>query len=71
MAPNGYIVVFRDGVDGHAETARLASVYGFTPKYVYTILNGFAATLDLSVVDRLRCETSVASIAYDGEVSLY
>jgi hypothetical protein len=39
-------VVFHDGIEAEAETARLAGVYDFVPTYTYTIIPGFAAQLD-------------------------
>ncbi len=68
MAPDRHIVIFRNGVDGPAETARLASVYGFIPRHIYTIINGFAAALEPAVVNSLRSETSVASVSLDRAV---
>ena len=66
-----YIVTFRAGVDAQAETAQLATQYGFTPTFVYTAaLHGFAAALLPETVADVRCEVSVAAIEYDQVVYL-
>ena len=55
-----YIVVYRAGVDAGAETDRLATKYGFQPRFVYThALGGFSAELAPSVVAAVRCEATV------------
>lgn len=62
-----YIVGFHSTVeDGEAETARLASIYGFQPRHVFTSIGGFSAELSREVVAALRCEPAVAYIQYDG-----
>ena len=66
-AAPGYIVVFRDGVSGRAETARLASRYGFEPVHVYEFaLSGFSADLPARTLLALRCESTVRYIEHDG-----
>jgi len=63
--PTGYIVLFHDGVDVAEETARLAASYGFTPKYVYTIIPAFAAELTCGALAGIRCEPTVERVSYD------
>ena len=67
----GYIVVFEDNVDAPSETNRLATRYGFTPRFVYEFaLKGFSSDLTPNVVAAIRCEASVQSVAHDGVVSI-
>jgi hypothetical protein len=64
-------VVFHDQVDPTAETQRLATRYGFTPRYVYTAaLKGFAADLQPPVVAALQCEPSVASMEHNAAAGI-
>ena len=68
QAPD-YIVLFHDGVDPAAETARLEAAYEFTARHVYTVvLDGFSAMLDDDVRDLLRCEPTVKSVSHDAVV---
>jgi len=61
-----YIVRYVEGVDTSAETERLAELYSFTPRNVYTtVLFGFASELTCEVVASLRCEPTVLSVAHD------
>lgn len=70
-AAPGYIVQFHDSVNAAAEAARLAALYGFTTTFVYqAALKGFAAQLSPATVAVLRCEPTVASIEYDGVVTI-
>ncbi len=71
-AAPGYIVRFRDSVDAAAEGARLAARYGFTTTFVYQYaLKGFAsADMSAATAAVLRCEPSVASIGYNGIVTV-
>jgi hypothetical protein len=66
----GYIVMFRDGTDAAAETARLAGRYGFTPNFVYEAVGGFAGLLEPEAVAGIRCEPSVMIIEHDGVVTI-
>lgn len=61
----GFIVMFRAGVDAELETERLATEYGFEPRYVYQSLPGFAAELDMAIVWAIRCEESVKLVGYN------
>ena len=59
-----YIVMFREGVDGAGETARLAEIYDFAPRHVYTSgTTGFSAELLDAALTGIRCEQSVRSIS--------
>ena len=67
----GFIVVFDSGVDASAEVRRLADLYGFTPRHVYThALQGFSAELTPATLAAIRCETSVNYASFDGVVSV-
>lgn len=67
----GFIVVFDSGVDASAEAARLAGLYRFTPRYVYTsALQGFSAELTPATLAAIRCETSVDYAAFDTRVTV-
>jgi len=64
-----YFVVFHDGVDSAAETARLEQAYGFTASRVLTgALNGFTANLNDDLRDSLRCEPTVQYVSHDALV---
>jgi len=65
-----YIVMLNDGVDPHAETARLASRYPFTGLVEYQTFPAFAADIDDDTLDLLRCESSVSVVRHDGVVHL-
>ena len=59
-------MVYKDGVEPVATTARLASKYNFTPSSVYAYaLHGFAALLSAQTVSALRCEPEVAYVDED------
>jgi hypothetical protein len=63
---NRYIVVYRDGTDSRATTARLAQKHGFTPRFVYEhALLGFAAELSADALAGVRCEPEVKYV--DGD----
>jgi hypothetical protein len=62
----GYNIVFHAGIDAEAETSRLATLYGFQPKFV--LIGGFSAEFSTDVLEHLRCEASIKSIAHDGTV---
>lgn len=62
----GYIVVFQDSVDSPTEAARLAALYGFTPRHVWqSAPKGFSADILPTTAALLRCEAAVAWIEYD------
>ena len=66
-----YFVCFKDGVNVAEEAARLAEAYGFTPRYVYSIIPCLAARdLSQEIVDGLRCEPTVDHLSYDGILEL-
>lgn len=65
----GYLVIFREGTDGQAETARLAEAYGFDPTDIFAALGGYSVeVLSDDARESLRCEPSVSSIGYNGFV---
>jgi hypothetical protein len=65
LAP-GYIVDFKEGIDPDAETNRLAELYGFTPTHIYQYSAGFAADLAPTILEPMRCETSIQAMYFDG-----
>lgn len=66
-----YIVMFRDGVDGAGETARLAAIHDFAPRHVYTSgTTGFSAELSEAALAGIRCERSVRSISPNDIVTI-
>jgi hypothetical protein len=65
----GYIVVYHADVNAAQETTRLAALYAFTPRSVWTsALQGFAADLTPEVVAAVRCEATVDYVEYDALV---
>ena len=59
-AVSAYIVMYRDGVDATLETERLATKYGFQPRYVFTHgTGGFSAALTSQVLAEIRCEATI------------
>lgn len=63
----GLIVAFHDSVDVATEVPRLAARFEFTPTHVYQYaIRGFAALLNPAAVAGIRCESTVASVEYDG-----
>ena len=67
----GFIVVFDSGVDASAEAPRLASLYEFTPRHLFThVLQGFSAELTPATLAAIRCETSVDYVSFNGRVTL-
>jgi hypothetical protein len=70
-AAPGFIVRFQDTVNAESEATRLGLLYGFTATHVYAAaIRGFAADMPLSTVTVLRCEPKVASIEYNGIVTI-
>lgn len=66
-----YIVVFRDGTDAAATTARLAQKHGFQPRHVYQhALQGFSAPLTDTQLAGVRCEAEVKYVSHDGVASI-
>ena len=63
------LVMYKDGVDATAETARLAQALGFTPTHVYGAIGGFAAALSPDVTAAVRCAPSVRFVEHDAVVS--
>jgi hypothetical protein len=62
----GFIVVFHDSVEAELEAARLATMYGFQPRSVWTAaLEGFSADLSREVVAELRCVPAVDYIEHE------
>ncbi|HEY0023930.1 MAG TPA: protease inhibitor I9 family protein [Longimicrobium sp.] len=63
---NLYIVVYREGTDSRATTARLAQTHGFTPRFVYEhALLGFSAELSADALAGVRCEPEVKYVEGD------
>ncbi len=68
-ARSGYIVVFRDDVDGQRETDLLERFEGFRSDFRYgTVLKGFAAKLTARQAARLQRHPAVAIVSVDGIV---
>ena len=66
-----YIVVYHDGTDSPATTARLAQKYGFTPRFVYQYaLTGFAAPLTDAQAAGIRCEPETRYMQHDAIASV-
>jgi hypothetical protein len=61
----GYIFVYRSGTDAAAVTAELAAKYGFSAKFVYNIVPGFAAVVSEQALAAIRCDSRVESVDYD------
>jgi hypothetical protein len=62
----GFIVMYKEGVDPVATTARYAKKYSFTPRFVWTLaIRGFAADFTPSVLAGIRCEPEVLLISPD------
>ena len=65
----GFIVVFNAGIDAAQEASRLAGVYGFTPRFIYTHgLQGFSAQLTPTTLAAVRCEVSVNYTEFNARV---
>jgi subtilisin family serine protease len=62
--PDAYIVKLKDGADPRS----VAAVAGVSPRYVYSIINGFAATLNPGQLTALRNNPHVEYIEQDGVV---
>lgn len=61
----GYIVHFKEGVVTLDEVNRLQSSYALEVWVVYDHLNGFAAGMNDDTREKLRCESSIASIHFN------
>jgi subtilisin family serine protease len=59
--PDAYIVVLKEGVDPRA----VAAAAGVAPQYVYSIINGFAGTLNATQLSALQRNPSVEYIEPD------
>lgn len=67
----GYIVVFKENIDSATEANRLINIYKIQLGFIYsTALNGFSAEMTDDTKEKLRCESSVAYIEYDSQVSI-
>jgi len=62
--PDAYIVKLKDGADPRA----VAAMAGVSPRYVYSIINGFAATLNEGQLNALRKNPHVEYVEQDGVV---
>jgi len=63
---HGYIVTFRQGASVDTTVSRLKTHVGVAPTHVFhSALDGFAARLSASQVDRLRTDTDVLTIQRD------
>jgi len=63
--PDAFIVQLKDGADARS----VAAVAGVSPKYVYSVINGFAATLNPGQLTALRNNPNVALIEQDQVVN--
>jgi hypothetical protein len=63
-----YMVLFNDGIDAETEANRLADLYGFQLKSVWSSISGFVAEFSTVVLEHLRCEPSIKNITHDGVV---
>lgn len=62
----GFIVLYRQGVDPFATTARYSKKYSFTPTHVYErAIRGFAADFSPTVLAKIRCEPEILRIEPD------
>jgi hypothetical protein len=61
----GYIFRYRDGTASKSVTAELASRYGFSPEFVYTVFPGFAAVVSEQALAAMRCDNRIESVEYD------
>jgi hypothetical protein len=62
----GYIVMFKDGIDGRQEAERLAEHYNFELRHIYEFgQTGFSAEMPPEVVAALRCEPSVKYVEHN------
>jgi hypothetical protein len=59
--PDAYLVKVKEGVDARA----VAAVAGVTPRYVYAVVNGFAATLNEGQLTALRANPGVEYVEED------
>ncbi|MBI3522643.1 MAG: S8 family serine peptidase [Chloroflexi bacterium] len=61
LPPSGYVVVFRDGVDPEAATARLEGRHGFVAGHRYvSALSGFSAQLSAAQLSAVAGDPDVA-----------
>ncbi len=59
--PDAYIVVLKEGVDPRA----VAAAAGVAPQYVYTVINGFAGTLNAGQLSALKRNPNVEYVEPD------
>jgi subtilisin len=64
----GYVVVLKDTVAVDAKVASLTHELGVSPRFVYTALNGLAATLTPGQAEALRGDPDVELLSLDREV---
>ena len=70
--PDRYIVVFDEGTNATAVTARLERDHGFTAKYIYTsALQGFAGDMPRETMQAVRCEPEVRFVEHDAVAQLF
>jgi subtilisin family serine protease len=62
--PGAYIINLKEGADPRS----VAAVAGVSPRFVYSIINGFAADLNEGQLTALRNNPNVASIEQDAKV---
>lgn len=65
----GYIVYLDESVNIVEEVNRLIANYSLQVNVIYDSLNGFFAEMNDDTRERLRCETSVKSIHYNGTLT--
>jgi len=67
----GYIVVFNENINSATEVNHLINIYEIQVGFIYgAALNGFSAEMTDDTMEKLRCESSVAYIEYDSQVSI-
>jgi hypothetical protein len=64
--PYAYVAMYREGVAAHAKTEGLADRLGFTPKFFYDTLGGFAATLTKEQLGQLDRDPDIQVIGPNG-----
>jgi hypothetical protein len=65
----GFIVYFKESVDTTAEVTRLSNMYTMQVGVIYEATPGFYALMSDEVMEQLRCESTVASVHYNGAYS--
>ncbi|HEB63743.1 MAG TPA: hypothetical protein ENJ07_04625 [Gammaproteobacteria bacterium] len=65
----GYIVVFKDEIDGDAEVNRFIVEYEIQVGATYNTPNGFFGEMTVDTMEQLRCEDSVSYIEHNALVS--